>query len=117
MTTRILPPQEWARILTTGCLVDKSWAAKATHGAVVVVEVQERIIGTAFIFRTTEDTQTHIDGLWIAEPYRGKMRVQRSLYRYLQDLTIHFGGPRQIDMSGAAQWLQPRARRRHGVRL
>jgi len=114
MVTRILPEYEWPRISETGCVVDKAWQEKATRGCIVSVERWTEIIALAFVFQAGDNTP-HVDGLWIREPWRGKVSVLRHLYRGVKFAVEQLGGGTiPID---AAIWMTRPERRAEGVRL
>ncbi len=115
MITRILPPEEWPRIAETGCLVDKAWAARAQRGCVVVVELGRRLIATAFVF-CAEDATPHVDGLWIADGYRGRVSLLRALHRGIKFVVDQLGGGR-VPIGSAAAWMTRPERRAHGIEL
>ncbi len=115
LLVRILPEWEWPRLSETGCLVDRTWQAKATRGCVLVVEFAQTIVATAFVFLTADDV-THIDGLWIAEDYRGHIALLRRLHRGLKYAVEELGGSREIPVEAAVWMLRPE-RRGHVIEL
>ncbi len=115
MVTRILPEAEWPRIADTGCVVDKTWADKATTGCVISVERGQQILATAFVFLAGDSTP-HVDGLWVDESFRGRIGMQRNLLRGIKWAVEHLGGSRTIPID-AAVWMNRPERRAHGVRI
>jgi N-acetylglutamate synthase-like GNAT family acetyltransferase len=73
MTTRLLPPEEWARL--AGTELDGVWANLPASARVVVVEDEEgRIVGCWSLFSVL-----HVEGVWIAPEHRGRSAVARRL--------------------------------------
>lgn len=112
LVTRVLPEAEWPRLAETGCLVDRSWSPRAVRGCVISVEQWTAIIATAFVFVTADDVP-HVDGLWIAPTWRGKVSALRAIYRGIQYAVKSLGGgPVPVE---AAVWMTRPERRAHGV--
>lgn len=74
MTTRILPPSEWARL--EGTEAESVWPVlNPETTSIVVVEQDGQIIGCHVLYYVL-----HADGLWIHPDHRGKSSVGRRLW-------------------------------------
>jgi hypothetical protein len=77
MTSRILPPAEWPRL--AGTELERVWPTlpRTNDVRIVVVEDEDRgVIGCWLACRVI-----HVEGVWIAEPYRKRTSVARRLWR------------------------------------
>lgn len=80
MTTRLLPPEEWARL--EGTLTGASWRRLDPEQAqVLVCEDHGTIVASAALFQVW-----HLEGLWVAPAYRGRVALGRRFLRGLQAL-------------------------------
>ena len=74
MTTRLLPPDEWPRLV--GTEAEGVWPyLDPARASVLVVEDKGEIIGTWVMMDVL-----HVECLWIAPAHRGKGSVARRLY-------------------------------------
>lgn len=87
MTSRILPPSEWARLAGTEAEPIVPGLDPATT-AVVVVEDAGQIIGAWLALR-----MTHVECLWVAPAHRGRAGVVRRLLRTMRDVVTQWGTP------------------------
>ena len=85
MTTRILPPSEWPRLV--GTELETVWPIldKATTN-VMVVENEGEIVGCWAMFPVT-----HVEGIWIHPDYRGAFGVSARLLRFMRQLATLAG--------------------------
>ncbi len=84
MTSRILPPAEYAKLASTelGAL----WSQLPPHTRVVVVEDQDQIVGCHVLV-----TVVHAECLWIHPDHRGRASVARRLWTAVKhELREHF---------------------------
>jgi ribosomal protein S18 acetylase RimI-like enzyme len=85
MMTRMLPPEEWHRLI--GTEVEHVWPhLDSRHAQVIVVEDDGVIVGTWALFHLL-----HAECLWIAPTHRGKASVARRLWAQLIGLTQAMG--------------------------
>ncbi len=78
MTRRILPPEEYVRLVGTGA---ESLIQKLTDAArVIVVEQDGQIVGCE-----TFQPVLHGEGLWIHPDYRGRSSVARHLWAGIRE--------------------------------
>ena len=74
MITRILPPEEWGRLVDTP--LESSWQdLNPSWAKVLVVEDGDRIVGCWTLLSIW-----HLEGLWIAPDYRQKTSVARRIW-------------------------------------
>lgn len=85
--TRILPKEEWPRLLDTGCNLMQAHQCAMLGGHVIVDENEHGdIVGTGFAM-----VSVHLDGLWVREDYRrGAVfrRLGRALMRMAQQAGV-----------------------------
>lgn len=76
MTTRLLPPDEWPRLI--GTELETVWPLLDRDRAQIVVVEDDAgaIVGCWALFPLI-----HAEGVWIAPEHRGKAVVARHLYR------------------------------------
>lgn len=88
MITRILPPEEWSRLV--GTEAEAVWPhLDSRRASVIVVEDESgRIVGTWTLI-----TQLHAECLWIDPEHRGRGSVARRLWKELQLRAKAFGAP------------------------
>ena len=86
MTTRILPPNEYPKLIGTelGILVESDRMPANTE--VLVVEDGEKIVGCWSLMMFS-----HCEGIWIHPDYRLKPSVTRRLWTGMQDLARMHG--------------------------
>lgn len=86
MTTRLLPPSEWARL--KGTLLDPAWRSFSVSDKILVVEDGDQIVACVSLTQ-----QWHLDGLWVHEAYRQRVSVGRRLLHVVRDLcrALHIG--------------------------
>lgn len=78
MTTRILPPDEWPRLV--GTEVETVWPTlDPSLSSIVVVEQDGEIVGCHVLMWIL-----HVECLWIAPAHRGKASVGRRLWSAVQ---------------------------------
>jgi hypothetical protein len=86
-TIRILPPEEWPRLLDTRCDVLQAHRHAMVGGHVLVEEnAHGEIVGTAFAM-----VAIHIDGLWVREDCRNGStfrRLGRAVMRMAQAANV-----------------------------
>lgn len=87
MTSRVLPEDEWYRLVATGANAVRS--ETPAKGVVLVEEVGEQIVGCAVVFQT-EDLEAHIDGVWVHPAFRTG-RVALRLWRAITRALAWFG--------------------------
>lgn len=81
LTTRVLPPEEWAKIQHIPPF--DQGLPNPDHWRILVVEEDGVIVGTCSLFDTV-----HWDGWWIAPDHQGKAGAFRALVAAgLQELT------------------------------
>lgn len=88
MTSRVLPVEEWGRLVGTEL---EALAPKLSpdNTEIVVVERDGEIVGTWAVTRLV-----HVEGAWIAPPYRGKSRgIVRRLVHGMYASARRFGAP------------------------
>lgn len=73
MTSRILPPEEWAKL--QGTEIGPVWDRLPAGARPVVVEHEGAIVGVHVLLPIW-----HVEGLWIAPAYRGRTSVARRLW-------------------------------------
>jgi hypothetical protein len=85
MTTRILPPEEWATLADTEA---GAFAHLLPPGSasILVVEDDGRIVATWALI-----TMMHAEGLWIAPAYRGRFGVVKRLLVGMRRLAQSLG--------------------------
>lgn len=110
MVTRILPEEEWPRLLQTGCEVEQATRDAAESGYVLVAENDaQEIVGTLFV-----TFSAHLDGAWVREDCRDGSALRRlshlgmSLAR-TQGVTKAFASVKNRRL---AAWLQRRLKAR-----
>lgn len=85
MVTRILPPDEWPRLM--GTEAEAMWPhLDSRRSTVIVVEDAGAIVGTWTLLRVL-----HAECLWIAPSHRGKASVARRLWAELQNIVRGMG--------------------------
>lgn len=89
LTSRILPPEEWPRLLETGACAFKITGTPIRRGEMIVEELDRLIVGCALVFQTP-DGDTHIDGVWVHPSFRTG-RVALRLWRGIRRLMRDFG--------------------------
>lgn len=73
MTSRLLPPMDWARL--AGTELETVWPHLPESARVIVVEDDGgQIVGCWCLFTTV-----HVEGVWVHPDYRGKGSVARRL--------------------------------------
>lgn len=85
MTPRILPPEEWSRLVGTEAEAVIPYLADLRAKA-LVIEEYDQIIG-CWVFLP----MWHAECLWIAEAHRGRGSVGRRLLRGLKDMAEMLG--------------------------
>lgn len=94
MTARLLPVDEWSKLQETG-MAPLAMTLHPTMDEVVVVEEGETIVGT-WSFKIIP----HVEGLWIADHFRGKTIVARRLWMAMREHARRRGAA--VVMTGAA---------------
>lgn len=90
MITRVLPPEEWPRLV--GTEAEGLWPLLDPENArVIVVEDEGRIVGTWTLMRVV-----HAECIWIAPEYRGRVGVVKRLLRGLHDLAAVWGAAKVV---------------------
>lgn len=85
MTSRILPPSEWARL--TGTEAEPLIAhLDPANAQVLVVEDDGQIVGTWTVLRLV-----HVECVWIAESHRGAFGVVKRLLRGMREIARGWG--------------------------
>lgn len=77
MTTRILPREDYGRLV--GTLLECAISSLPVDSQVVVVEDNGAIVGCAALYPVW-----HLDGVWVAPAYRKKTTVARRLVRVIR---------------------------------
>lgn len=77
MIARILPPEEYHRLV--GTAIDEVWRVIPPTAKVVVVEDGDQIVGCHLLLPVI-----HAEGLWIHPAHRGKGSVARRLWSAVQ---------------------------------
>lgn len=77
MTTRLLPPEDWAKLAETEC--GPLWASLPAQSQVLVVEDADGAIVGSWILLPV----WHAEALWIAPAHRQQASVGRRLWRGL----------------------------------
>lgn len=88
LTSRVLPPEEWPRLRTTGATVIMANRIGARTGQMLVEEIGGQIVGCALVF-TTADGRGHVDACWVHPALRtGRvaLRLWRRIVRAVRDL-------------------------------
>ena len=91
MTDRELPPQEWPRLSHTG-LGPVLPVLDPRYTKVAVVEDEEGTIVGCWAALLL----VHAEGLWVAEPYRGRTVVARRLWRAMRRVVGPWGAHRVV---------------------
>lgn len=87
MIARILPPEEWPRLI--GTEVETVWPhLDPTRAHVLVVEDGAEIVGTWVLMNVV-----HAECLWIAPRYRQGVSVARRLWTFMQRTARDMGAP------------------------
>ena len=87
MTSRILPVEEWSRLV--GTEAETIWPQLDPATALVlVVEDGEMIVGTWILLNVV-----HAECLWIAESHRGHSAVARRLWTTMRKTALAAGYP------------------------
>lgn len=86
MTTRILPPDEWARL--AGTEAETVWPHLPPSAHVLVVEQDDQIVGCWVLMSVL-----HAECLWIASAHRGKASVARRLWAFMRRTAAGLGAP------------------------
>lgn len=82
MITRVLPPEEWPRLVGTS--LDPLWRdCNPSFTEIIVVEQDGQIVGSIALLATLHAECAQI---------RGGIGVRRALWRALQDRVKHAGG-------------------------
>lgn len=84
MTTRILPPEEWAKLVESGLDVSQ---LDPEHCIAIVVEDDDVIIGRWLVLRVI-----HTEGLWVHPAHQKKVSVLRRLLREMRTIVNGFYG-------------------------
>ncbi len=85
MTTRVLPPDEWHRLV--GTEAETLWPhCDPANTQIVVVELGGAIIGAWTVLRVV-----HVECVWIREDYRGRYGVVRRLLRGMREAAQSWG--------------------------
>lgn len=85
MTTRILPPEEWPRLV--GTEAETLWPTlDAAHAQILVVEDGEKIVGCWTLMMIP-----HVECLWIDPAERARVSVARRLWMGMRALTSQLG--------------------------
>jgi N-acetylglutamate synthase-like GNAT family acetyltransferase len=85
VTTRLLPPEEWARL--AGTELETVWPhLHAASAQIVVVEQDGQIVGCWALMRVV-----HVEGVWIAPAYRGKASVAKRLLQGMRRAAAQWG--------------------------
>lgn len=106
MVTRILPEQEWPRLLETGCEVEQATREAAESGYVLVAENEhQEIVGTLFV-----TFSAHFDGAWVRQDCRDGSVLRRLSHQAMalartQGVTKAFASLKNRRLS---TWLQRR---------
>lgn len=100
MTTRILPPAEYAKLKGTEAEMIVPQLTDATR--VVVVEQDGQVIGCHLL-----QTVLHAECLWVHPDHRGKASVARRLWsRVRSEVREHYGVPGFLTMAVSPQVRQ-----------
>lgn len=87
MTTRILPPAEWARL--AGTEAETIWPRlDPARASVLVVEDGGAIVATWILMSVV-----HAECLWIAPAHRGRTSVARRLWAFMHRTARAMGVP------------------------
>lgn len=84
MITRLLPRDEWPRLV--GTELETVWPHFPDNANVVVVEDGDRIVGCWAVY-----TLVHVEGLWTATDYRKNPRVGRRLLMGMRNTALAMG--------------------------
>jgi hypothetical protein len=85
MRTRILPPEEWSRLI--GTEAELVWPLVDPLSAeIVVVEDGKEIVGTWMLMKVV-----HAECMWISPKHRGSFAVAKRLIRGMHDLARNWG--------------------------
>jgi hypothetical protein len=79
MTTRVLPIEEWGRLV--GTELEHAAPVLPLGSKIIVVEDNGNIVGC-----WSAITYVHVEGVWIEPLHRGKSAVARRLWRGMQDV-------------------------------
>lgn len=80
MTTRLLPPDEWPRLV--GTLLEAAWPDfDRVTTRIVVVEEDGAIVACAAVFQ-----RWHLEGAWLAQGARGRVSVGRALLQAVRSI-------------------------------
>lgn len=101
MTTRVLPPDEWPRLIVTD-----AWEAwphlDPARNTVVVTEHEGAIVGCVILMQAV-----HAEFLWIAPEHRGKTSVFRRLRDGMLSTARALGTP--------TVWMAAMSTQMHGI--
>ena len=86
LTTRILPPDEWHRLVGTELETVVACLAVDAPAHVLVIEQDECIVGCWLLMATW-----HVEGLWVAPTHRKRGRVGQRLLDGMRTLVRGFG--------------------------
>lgn len=85
MTSRILPPEEWPKLV--GTEAETLWPhLDPANSRVLVVEDGDRIVGTWTVLRVV-----HVECVWVHPEYRGAFGVVKRLLRGMRDIARSWG--------------------------
>ena len=97
MNARILPPEEWPRLV--GTEAEAAWPYfNPEHTKILVVEEDGEIIGT-----WTAVQVVHAECIWVAPSHRGSFGVWKRLLRGMRDMATAWGANRVLTASASPE--------------